>query len=292
MPKQVRQVSANRAGSRSNMNPLARLAIHTITTKPWQLEEAIQHYSQAGVAGISVWVEALADRDPHQVRKRLDDHGMTVPALVRGGFFCDPSAAERARRIEHNRSLIETAAILKADMLVLVVGATPGVPLSIQRLWVQDAIVELVPFAKQHGVKLAIEPLHPMYAGDRSCISTLAQARQICTAIDDPLVGVALDVYHVWWDDALESEIAALGQANRLFAFHLCDWRCPTRDMLNDRALMGDGCIDLVRLRRLVHDQGFDGWEEVEIFSNEHWAKDQTEFLQQIIERYLVLTSV
>ncbi len=264
------------------MNPLARLAIHTITTKPWQLEEAIVRYSAAGVSGISIWVEALGDRDPLVVRKQLDDYGMTVPALVRGGFFCDPSLSERAARIDHNRKLIETAAMLQAEMLVLVVGATPGVPLTTQRAWVQDAIAELVSTARQHQVKLAIEPLHPMYAGDRSCVSTLAQARRICEAIDDDRVGVACDVYHVWWDEALESEVAALGRTGRLFGFHLCDWRCPTRDMLNDRALMGDGCIDLRSLRKLVHEHGFAGWEEVEIFSNEHWASDQAAFLERL----------
>lgn len=271
------------------MNALARLAIHTITTKPWQLEEAIVRYSAAGVSGISIWVEALADRDPILVRKLLDDHGMSVPALVRGGFFCDASSIERASRIEHNRRLIETAAALQAEMLVLVVGATPGVPLSVQRAWVQDAIAALVPMARQHQVKLAIEPLHPMYAGDRSCVTTLAQARRICEAIGDDHVGVACDVYHVWWDDTLECEVAALGHTGRLFGFHLCDWRCPTRDMLNDRALMGDGCIDLKGIRKLVHQHGFTGWEEVEIFSTEHWAADQAEFLEKIIERYQML---
>lgn len=274
-------------------NPdLSRLAIHTITTKPWSLEEACHQYAARGIAGISVWIEAIEGRAPCDVRRIIDAAGLRVPALVRGGFFCDPSPVQRRAKIEHNRRLIETAAEIGAQMLVLVVGAVPGTDLKIQRAWAHEAIEQLVASAQAHGVQLAIEPLHPMYAGDRSCIATLGQARRICEQIDHPLVGVAVDVYHVWWDEDLDTEIQRIGGRGELFAFHLCDWRCPTRDMLNDRALMGDGCIDLAAIRAAVHSAGFKGWEEIEIFSAEHWAGDQATFVDQIIDRYLTLSAL
>ncbi|MGV3485900.1 MAG: sugar phosphate isomerase/epimerase family protein [Planctomycetaceae bacterium] len=274
--------------SSTNTRPsdLSRLAIHTITTKPWSLEEACGEYAARGIPGISVWVEAIENRSASDVRRLIDSAGLKVPALVRGGFFCDTSQSQRQLKIERNRRLIETAAEIGAEMLVLVVGAVPGVPLQTQRGWVNDGVEQLVGCAEQHSVQLAIEPLHPMYAGDRSCVTSLRQARNLCERIDHRLVGVALDVYHVWWDEDLEREIQLLGDRKELFAFHLCDWRCPTRDLLNDRALMGDGCIDLAGIRHSVHAAGFDGWEEVEIFSDEHWARDQGAFVDQIIDRY------
>lgn len=271
----------------SNPPQLSRLAIHTITTKPLSIEQACERYAARGIRGISVWIEAIEGRKPSDIRALTDAAGLKVPALVRGGFFCDPSGEVRRQKIEHNRRLIETAAELGADMIVLVVGAVPGTGLETQRRWVQEAIEGLVLDAEQHRVKLAIEPLHPMYAGDRSCVSTLAQARRICEEIDHSFLGVALDVYHTWWDETLEQEIRKIAGRNELFAFHLCDWRCPTRDMLNDRALMGDGCIDLRQIRNWVYESGFSGWEEVEIFSQEHWAGDQDEFLDKIVDRFL-----
>lgn len=267
--------------------PLDRLAIHTITTKPWSLAVSAERFAAAGAHGISIWVEAIEEMSTEEVRSAVDAAGLKVPALVRGGFFCDPDPAERRRRIDHNRRLIETAGELSAEMLVLVVGATPGQPLQRQRGWVQEAIEGLIDDAVAADVRLAIEPLHPMYAADKSCINRIAEARGICEAVQHSLVGVAVDVYHVWWDPQLASEIEALGKQNALFAFHLCDWRVPTRDFLNDRALMGDGCIDIRGIRRLVEDAGFQGWNEVEIFSQEHWERDQQDFLDDILERYV-----
>jgi sugar phosphate isomerase/epimerase len=271
----------------SSAPSLSRLAVHTITTKPLSIEQACDEYAARGIAGISVWIEAIEGRNASDVRSIIDAAGLQASALVRGGFFCDPSPEVRKQKIEQNRRLIETSAELGAEMMVLVVGAVPGVSLTTQRDWVREAIEQLVAPAKQNQVRMAIEPLHPMYAGDRSCISTLAQARRICETITSPVVGVALDVYHTWWDETLEQEIRTLGATDRLFAFHLCDWRCPTRDMLNDRALMGDGCIPLSQIRDWVYETGYSGWEEIEIFSNEYWAADQGEFLDRIVDRYL-----
>ncbi len=266
-----------------------RLAIHTITTKPWSLDVALEKYAAKGIRGISVWVEALEGQTVSQASQRIQSYGMTVPALVRGGFFCDPDPIERERRIAHNKMLLGMAGELHADMLVLVVGAVPKIALEVQRKWVQEAIEKLLPEASRCGVKLAIEPLHPMYAGDKSCINRLSDARVICEAVSDPLLGVAVDVYHVWWDPDLAAEIELLGKSNKLFAFHLCDWRVPTRDLLNDRALMGDGCIDLRAIQSMMEKAGFDGWNEVEIFSTEHWSRDQDQFLSDIVTRYRAL---
>lgn len=269
---------------------LDRLAIHTMTTKPWSLADAAEHYAARGVGGISVWVEALQGVSDTQARQIIERAGLQVPALVRGGFFCDPSATQRLVRIDHNRRLIQTAAELGAEMIVLVVGAAPGHPLAQQRGWVRDGIEALLADAQSAGVKLAIEPLHPMYAADRSCINRIAEARQICESLDHRSLGVAVDVYHVWWDPDLEDEILRLGRLGALLAYHLCDWRVPTRDLLNDRALMGDGCIDLASITACVRAAGFAGWDEIEIFSDDYWQEDQSGFLDRIITRYGDLT--
>ncbi len=263
-----------------------RLAVHTITTKPWSLTEAAENYAAAGVSGISIWVEAIEGMSATQARHIVDNAGLRVPALVRGGFFCDPDPQERNFRIDNNRRLIETAHALSAEMLVLVVGAAPGESLDRQRGWVQDGIAELVDEAKAANVRLAIEPLHPMYAADKSCINQMTEARRMCERLRHSHIGVAVDVYHVWWDPDLASEIERLGDMDALFAFHLCDWRVPTRDLLNDRGLMGDGCIDIAGIRKMMEISGFDGWNEVEIFSDEHWSRDQSQFLTEIINRY------
>jgi sugar phosphate isomerase/epimerase len=149
-----------------------------------------------------------------------------------------------------------------------------------------DGISALLPEAKAAGVKLAIEPLHPMYADTRSAINTLSQANDMAEALASPWVGVAVDVYHLWWDPALEEEIERCGRNKHLLAFHVCDWKSPTIDMLNDRGLMGEGCIPIRKIRNWVEKTGFDGFIEVEIFSDIYWKQDQKEFLYKIIESY------
>lgn len=224
--------------------------------------------------------------DTHEAKRMLSDHGLTPVAMVRGGFFAATSLEKRAASINHNKYLIELSAAIGVEMLVLVCGADPGQSLSTSRAQIQGAIEALTPFAEQHKVKLAIEPLHPMYADTRSAINTLGQANDMAEAIASPWVGVAVDVYHVWWDDRLEFEISRCGRLNKLFAFHICDWRVPTEDSLNDRELMGKGCIPLRQIREWVLDTGFEGFHEVEIFSNRYWNMDQDDFLRDIVEAY------
>lgn len=265
---------------------LSRLCIHTITTKPWKMEIAAERYTAAGVRGITVWRDALEGHDPARVGQWLRDLGLSVVSLCRGGFFPGRTAADRQRALDDNRRAIAEAHALAAPLIVLVCGAVPGIPLPEARAQIQDGIAALLPDCAAAGVKLAIEPLHPMYADSRSAVNTLGQANDMCVALASPHVGVALDVYHVWWDPALEPEIARCGQLGKLFAYHVCDWRTPTTDLLLDRGLMGEGCIPLRQIRAWVEAAGFTGFNEVEIFSNRHWSTNQDEFLAQIISAY------
>jgi sugar phosphate isomerase/epimerase len=182
--------------------------------------------------------------------------------------------------------MIDEAAALGAPLLVLVCGAEPKQSLFESRKQIQAGIEALIPHAAANGVRLGIEPLHPMYADTRSAINTLGQANEVAEAINDVQVGIAVDVYHLWWDDRLEAEIKRCGENDNLYAFHICDWRVPTNDMLLDRGLMGEGCIDVPLIRSWVEAAGFKELNEVEIFSNHYWAMDQDEFLQMIIQAY------
>jgi sugar phosphate isomerase/epimerase len=258
-----------------------------MTTQPWPIEEAIERYSEAGVAGMTVWRQALAGRDPARIGEQIRATGLKVISLCRGGFFPGPDPVTRQAAIADNQRALDEAAALGAPLIVLVCGAVPGQPLEESRRQIRDGISAILPDAERHGIKLAVEPLHPMYADSRSAINTLAQANKLCDELDSPLVGVAVDVYHLWWDPHLEAEIRRCGQAGRLLAFHVCDWKTPTGDMLNDRGLMGEGCIPIRQIRAWVEEAGFSGFNEVEIFSNSYWATDQQEFLQAIKTAYL-----
>lgn len=271
----------------NDLKDLSRLCIHTITTKPWSLEQAAQHFSEAGVAGITVWRDAIEGHDAAKCGDLLRAHNLEIVSFCRGGFFPHASSEGRASAIDDNRKAIEDAAALGAPMLVLVCGAVAGQPLALSRQQIYDGIAAVLPDAEACGVKLAIEPLHPMYADDRSAINTLSQANDMAEQFDSPWVGVAVDVYHLWWDPDLQSEIKRCGANNNLFAFHICDWKTPTTDLLLDRGLMGEGCIDLPQIRQWVEDTGFDGFNEVEIFSNHYWSHDQNLFLKKILEAYL-----
>ena len=192
---------------------LSRSAIHTFTTKPWTLSEACERYAAAGIAGISVWRQHLESVGIAEAARIITASGLAVPALVRGGFFTSRDAGERQRAVDDNRGFLDEAATLGADQVVLVVGATPGLPLAEARQQVQDGIGALLDHAAQVQVKLAIEPLHPMYAGDKSCINSMTTARAIWEALPSPWLGVAVDVYHVWFDERLADEIAHAGGA-------------------------------------------------------------------------------
>ncbi|MFO7823475.1 MAG: sugar phosphate isomerase/epimerase family protein [Cyclobacterium sp.] len=265
---------------------LSKLCIHTITTKPWSLEEAAEQYEMAGVKGVSVWRQYLGGRDIAASGERLRSHGLEIVSLVRGGFFPSVSAKNREQAIQDNLKAVDEAAALGAPMIVLVCGADPGQSMETSRGQIRDGIEKVLPHAQANGVKLAIEPLHPMYADTRSAVNTLRQANEMAESIDSDHVGIAADVYHLWWDPDLRTELLRCGQNGNLFAFHICDWLSPTVDFLNDRGLMGEGCIDIPTIRGWAEEAGFSGFNEVEIFSDRHWAGDQKEFLDKIVASY------
>ncbi len=266
---------------------LARLAVHTITTKPWTADDCIRNYAAAGVAGITFWRHNFNEDSPADLGRRARDAGLAVVSVARGGFFPATTAHARQLAIEDNLRAIDESAAVGAPSLVLVCGAVPGQPLETSRAQITEGIAACLDHAEAAGVTLAIEPLHPMYADDRSAVNTLSQANDICEALGNrPGIGIAADVYHIWWDPNLQAEIARAGKNGNLTAFHICDWNTPTTDLLNDRALMGEGCIDIPKIRSHVEAAGFSGFHEVEIFSTRLWVTDQSDFLKNIIASY------
>ena len=265
---------------------LNKLCIHTITTKPWEIETSCKKFSRAGVKGISVWRDTLSGRNIRQTGEMLRDHGLSIVSLVRGGFFPSFDPQKRKQAIDQNKKAIEEAYLLGAPLIVLVCGADPKQDLSESRKQIKEGIEHLLDDCRSVNVKLAIEPLHPVYADTRSAVNSMKQANDLVESIGSPVVGVAVDVYHVWWDPELETEITRCGKMNALFAYHVCDWKVRTLDVLNDRGLMGEGCIQLKQIRSWVQTAGFTGWNEVEIFSNLYWQQDQDLFLNKIIQAY------
>ena len=269
----------------------ARLSLNTATTKKqWSLAQAIEGCARHGVQGISPWRDQIAEMGLAAAAREVRTNGLAVTGVCRGGMFPAADAAGRKAAIEDNLRAIAEGHALGARCLVLVVGGLPGdsKDLAGAREQVRDGIAAILPAAHAAGVPLAIEPLHPMYAADRACVNTLDQALDLCDALDADrtgVLGVAVDVYHVWWDPRLERAIERAGKP-RLLAFHICDWLVPTRDLLNDRGMMGDGAIDLPRIRGWMERAGYAGAHEVEIFSEHWWQRDPDELLRTIRERH------
>jgi sugar phosphate isomerase/epimerase len=233
-----------------------------------------------GIRGIAPWRDQVAALGLSETVSLVKKHGLTVTGLCRGGFF----TAKDWR--DDNRRAIEEAHELGAQCLVLVVGGLPqgSKDLIGARNQVRDGIAAILPEARKAGVPLAIEPLHPMQAAERACINTLEQALNLCDILGDGL-GVAVDVYHVWWDPKLQSQIERAGR-QRLLAYHICDWLSPTRDLVSDRGMMGDGVINLPLIRRWIEKAGYTGFQEVEIFSElDWWKRDPDEVLRTCNER-------
>ena len=263
---------------------MKRLAIHTITTKAWDLPTAAAKYSAAGVHGMGVWRQWLEGRPLEESRRILDDHGISAVSLVRGGFFPHLSAEEKQSSIDDNLRAIDEAAAIGAPQVVLVCGAKPELPLSESRRHIEEGLAACIDHARERDVLLAIEPLHPMYADCRSAINTLGQTNDLIDQLGSETIGIAADVYHLWWDPNLEQEIVRAGK--RICGFHVCDWLTPTNDLLNDRGLMGEGCIDIKGIRQQVEATGFTDWIEVEVFSDRWWSHDPDDYLAKIIQAY------
>ena len=274
----------------TKLTDFSKLCVHTLTNKPWNLRQCIENYNNAGIQGITIWRNVLEDQNLKEAKQLLDDHNMDVVSLARGGFFPSVEETKRKEALDDNLLAIEQAAAVGAPVIVLVCGADGRQSLNKSKEQIKEGIVKILPEAQAAGVKLAIEPLHPMYAGDRSAINTLAQANDMAEEINSDFVGVAVDVYHLWWDDNLKEEIIRCGDNEHLFAFHVCDWNVPTTDFLNDRGLMGDGCINVPEIRSWVEEAGFNGYNEVEIFSDKYWATDQVQYVEKIKNAYLNFT--
>jgi sugar phosphate isomerase/epimerase len=263
--------------------------LHTITNRPWSVETCISHYAKHGLGGITIWRQNLEGRDPVLVGRQAQEAGLKVVSLCRGGFFPAAHVRERQLAIEDNLRTIDQAAALGTDLIVLVCGAIPGQDLNTSRQQITEGIAAVLPHAQACGVRLGIEPLHPMYADQRSAVNTIAQSLEIIEELDYPShLGITTDVYHVWWDPSLEASIQKAGELGKLFSYHWCDWKVPTVDMLNDRGIPGEGCIPLTNIRAMMTRSGFQGFDEVEIFSNEYWAMDQEVFLQKILDKMAV----
>ncbi len=263
------------------------MSLNTMTVRDqWSLREAIEGCVRHGVPAIAPWRDKLEDCGVAEATAMIADHGLAVSSLCRGGMFPAPDETGRQAALDDNRRAVDDAATIGAQCLILVVGGLPrgSKDLDDARRQVQDGIGTLLEHARGVGIPLALEPLHPMYAADRACVNTLAQALDICDALGEGL-GVIVDVYHVWWDPELEAQIARAGR-ERILGFHVSDWLVPTTDLLLDRGMMGDGVIDLPRIRSQVEKAGFDGYTEVEIMSaRDWWQRDADDVVRTCLER-------
>ncbi|NHN33090.1 sugar phosphate isomerase/epimerase family protein [Paenibacillus agricola] len=267
------------------LTDFGRLSLNQITTNNWSLQEAAEGCARAEVPWIALWRNKVEEAGLAQSKRFINDAGLKVSSLCRGGMFPAATAAERAVRIEDNKRAIDEAAELGAEVLVLVCGPAPDRDILGARNMVEDAIAELVPYAQERSVILGIEPLHPMYAAERSVINTLAQATTIAEGYTPQQVGVVVDVFHVWWDPELYKQIARA--SGRILGFHVSDWIVPTPDMLLGRGMMGDGMIEISRIRQAVEAAGYQGPIEVEIFNQEIWDRPGDDVLAEMKKRYL-----
>jgi len=270
---------------------LAGLSINLATVREqYDFRQAVEACLKQGITAIAPWRDQVAKVGVDEAARIVRANGLRVTDLCRGGMFPATDAAGRQRALDDNRRAIDEAAALGADALVLVVGGLPAGSRDIAsaRAMVRDGIAAVLPHARACKVPLAIEPLHPMYAADRACVNTLAQALDLCDALGDG-TGVAIDTYHVWWDPDLFAQIARAGAGKRILAHHICDWLVPTRHMLLDRGMMGDGVIDFRSIRRAIEAAGFRGPQAVEILSETWWQRPGEEVLQTCIARFQTL---
>lgn len=274
------------------------LSINTATLrKQWPLDRIIDECARRGIRAISPWRDQVAHVGIDAVARQLKDTGIVLSGYCRGGFFPAIDKAGLLRALDDNRRAIDEARLLNSPCLVLVVGSLPGAldgrpgyrDISRARREVDDGIAKSLEYARDVGMPLAIEPLHPMQAADRACVNTLEQALDLCDRLDleqSRMLGVAVDLYHVWWDPKLEAQIARAGR-NRLLAYHVCDWLVPTRDLVNDRGMMGDGVIELKKYRAWIEAAGYAGFSEVEIFSDHWWSQPGEHVLDKCIQRHI-----
>ncbi|MEU2826479.1 sugar phosphate isomerase/epimerase family protein [Streptomyces bacillaris] len=268
---------------------LARLSINQETIKQWSLPELAEGCVKAGIGQVGLWRAPIQAYGVERTARLLSDAGLTVTSLCRGGFLTALDPAERTRALDDNRRAVDEAAAVATHTLVLVSGGLPPGSRDLYgaRERVAEALAELAPYAAERGVRLAIEPLHPMFASDRCVVSTLAQALDLAERFPAERVGVVVDTYHLWWDDRAPAEIARAGAGGRIHAFQLADWITPLpAGVLLGRGQLGDGSVDFRAFRTAVEAAGYDGPIEVEIFNEALWARDGAEVLAEVAARY------
>ncbi|GAA3395448.1 sugar phosphate isomerase/epimerase family protein [Streptomyces roseoviridis] len=267
------------------MNP-DRFSINQMTVKQLPLPELVAHCVRLGVPGVGLWREPVREYGVEAAAALVRDAELTVTTLCRGGFFT------REGWEEDNRAAVDEAAALGTDTLVLVSGGLPpgSRDLPAARALIADAIGVLAPYAGERGVRLAIEPLHPMYASDRCAVSTLDQALEIAERFPAEQVGVVVDTYHLWWDERAPAAVARAGAAGRIHSFQLADWTTPLpAGVLNGRGQLGTGAIDLTSWAALVEKAGYTGPVEVELFNDTLWVRDGAEVLEETREAFLAV---
>jgi len=272
-------------------------SLNTATVrKQAPLDRIIEAVVAHGIRSIDPWRDQVQAVGLDRVARQIRDAGVRLSGYCRGGFYPALDAQGLAAALEDNRRAIDEATALSSPCLVLVVGSLPGavagkpqsIDIALARSQVRDGIAASLEYARNVGMPLAIEPLHPMQAAERACVNTLEQALDLCDELDPGrtgALGVALDAYHVWWDPKLAAQTKRAG-AERLLAYHICDWLVPTRDLLNDRGMPGDGIIELRKLRRMVEATGYQGAVEIEIFSDAWWSRPMEEVLEVCISRF------
>jgi sugar phosphate isomerase/epimerase len=267
-----------------------QLSLNTATVRvQWDLRQCVEGCVRHGIGGIAPWRDKLHEAGVDEGARMIKDAGLAVSGLCRGGMFTADGALSQAV-LDDNKRAVDEAVAIGADCLVMVVGglADGSKDIASARATVTEGLFKTLDYARTADMPIAIEPLHPMYAADRACVNTMGQALDICDELDPQrtdAIGVACDVYHVWWDPDLAAQIKRAGK-DRLLAFHICDWLVPTNDLLLDRGMMGDGVIDIKGIRQQVEAAGFSGLNEVEIFSAENWWKrDADNVLATMVER-------
>lgn len=266
------------------MDPTDRLSINHYSIRQWDLNQLVEGCRQLGIKSAGLWRDKINAMGLTKARQLIEDSGLVVSSLCRGGFFTYSSEQERIKAVADNQRAIDESAALGSPLLVLVCGGIASAGLDRSREMVLEGIAGLTPYAQARGVKLGIEPLHPMFTADRSVIATLEQANALADQFPAGAVGVVIDTYHVWWDPNVYNSINRAG--SRIFAFHVSDWLVPPPELLKGRGLMGDGCIEFAKLVAAVNRAGYNGPIEVEIFNERLWSLPGDQALSLIKNRF------
>jgi sugar phosphate isomerase/epimerase len=252
----------------------------------WKLRQAVEAAVRHGFAGVAPWREMVQETGIVESARIFKANETRVTGYCRGGLFGAGGRENLKAAIDDNKRMIDEAAAIAAEAIVVIGGGlAPGSrDLADARAMFVEGLAAVLPHARACRIPLALEPMHPMYAADRGCITTLQEMLDIADTLGNDGLGIAIDTYHVWWDPQLRMQTARAGK--RIIAHHICDWLVPTKHMLTDRGMMGDGVIDFPAIRRMVEAAGYRGIQEVEIFSDYWWGRPGDEVLATVVERF------